>query len=195
MIYKVKRGIFFVIIATAIILIGLIAFVANTSETLIADSSALAIKVSNDSMLYDVENIMSYYVDSLKNEDTLIHRHYIQETSPDKEVNCLSCHDIDTLRKLYLLCDAEAVNEAKDNMSDTINELCFVCHGSYLELIQLTKDSMALMDSDGTVINPHDTMLGEAACNYCHSIHDATDSAAIALAKCYTCHLSHTFYG
>ncbi len=178
------------VILSIIVLVGLFAFIINKNEALTAEAQGTSL---NHAALYDIGNIMSFYVESINSENTLIHSHYTQETSPDKKVNCISCHDIETLRTLFLLCDIEAINKAKLDMYKIINDTCFTCHGSYAELIILTKNYENFQDSKGEVVNPHDTMMGEASCNICHSMHIFSDPVTNGLISCYGCHTNEEF--
>ena len=63
-------------------------------------------------------------------------------------------------------------------------EFCLGCHGSYANLIVLTKDSTALSDIADTVVNPHDSHQGEVDCYNCHKMHRTVKP----INYCYTCH-------
>ncbi len=165
-------------------------YIANTSGTLKTEAAK---DTSNESVIYDVENVMAYIAASMSEEGTLIYAHFNHDTS-DEEVTCLSCHDIYTLRQLYLLCDPIANAYVGKDMLDSSTEICLTCHGSYAELIELTKDSVALHYSEGITVNPHDTMMGELACLTCHSGHNVSAPASNALDYCYVCHVTELFH-
>jgi hypothetical protein len=180
------------IFLTGITLVFFLIIVIDISERLMVKASE---EVKENNSIYDIFDIMSYYVESISIEDTLINNHYTQQTSDDVEVTCLSCHDIDILRKLYILCDSTTIDEMKTNMTNSSMSICLTCHGTYEDLAALTKDNKEtyLVDSLGMSINPHNTMQGEVECSVCHLVHSTTDIYNNALNFCYDCHKTKSF--
>jgi hypothetical protein len=153
-------------------------------------SEALTTEASEEeedvSVLYDVENVMGYIIDSISDEGSLVYAHYTQDTE-DEDVTCLDCHDLDILRELYLLCDEDENEDYEDDMSSaSTTAVCLACHGSYEELAALGAE---LVDEDGNIVNPHDTHRGEVDCCKCHLVHD-TEVTMVekAYTYCYSCH-------
>lgn len=114
---------------------------------------------------------------------------------------CQSCHtDEDALSAAHEGAteapDTTQLRSIKKNMG-SLAETCLSCHGSYEELAKRTTECTAVVDSAGTVINPHalpSTKTHESEdvgeCTNCHVVHgssgDATDS-------CFKCHHTGTF--
>lgn len=168
---------------STVLFVGLSVYVGYTSKGLSIEASK-----GEDEFIYDINNVVSYYVESLSNQNTLIYSHSIQKTSPDVVVTCLDCHDIEKLKQLYSTCNPDILDEINSAMSNSVKEICFVCHGSYTELIDLTQSYEGFQDLKGTIFNPHDTMLGEAECYVCHSLHEVMDPVITGLNFCYKCH-------
>jgi nitrate reductase cytochrome c-type subunit len=92
-------------------------------------------------------------MDSLTNEDTLIYAHYNQDTSPDEEVSCLSCHEIGVLRELYLECSQNVIEGLENSVETSVTDYCLACHVSYEELAGLTENYTGLVDGYGNISN------------------------------------------
>lgn len=64
-------------------------------------------------------------------------------------------------------------------------------------LAALTADSEALVDAEGTVVNPHALPEGSSheaiTCTDCHKVHAEADPAKAALGKCRSCHHEDVF--
>ncbi len=172
---------------SALLFVGLLVYVGYTSGGLSTEASK-----GEEGVVYDINKVLSYYVESLNNQNTLIYSHYTQETSPDIIVTCLDCHNIETLKKLYSTCNPEILDEISGTISDSIQEICFVCHGSYDELAILTKD-VNLKEFMGA--NPHYIQImpivtgeeprWELSCTFCHIMHD---EPSISSVLCQDCH-------
>jgi hypothetical protein len=108
-------------------------------------------------------------------------------------IECLTCHsDVEELE------DAHDGITAKTRMPKRLKEthideaVCLDCHqSSWEELVEATVDSTALVDKEGTVVNPHEAPELTAAheqegmtCGSCHSMHIDRDVQTY----CGTCH-------
>jgi len=85
---------------------------------------------------------------------------------------CSDCHNAKDLQKSHgNIATASPVPVQK--YSSTI---CFKCHGSYADIIKLTKGK--------TRLNPHDSHYGEVDCFICHKVHIAKSPDGF----CVSCH-------
>ena len=185
------------LIVAVLIIIALPAYELIAGSDLTAEASKGA---DENAVFYDVENIMSYYIDSINDEGTMVYAHYNNDSGDVEEVNCLSCHDMDMLRKLYYKVDASILEEAMNAMNSSETTLmCLTCHGSYEELAALTADYTDFADREGTVANPHIYGGGmvdtheELSCLSCHSGHINMDDITMAKMYCYGCHHDEVF--
>lgn len=111
--------------------------------------------------------------------------------SKHKDQKCTDCHT-DEAR----LAEIHAKGGTSTEEVTVSKDVCLKCHGPYTTLAEKTKDSIALKDTAGTVVNPHDTPKnsGHAAdmddCRNCHAIHKVPKGAA---AYCYNCHHTGKF--
>ncbi|MBU1052775.1 MAG: cytochrome c3 family protein [Proteobacteria bacterium] len=107
-------------------------------------------------------------VNSMANPALLASKHSVAEKS------CLDCHDIADLQKAHKNIDAKNTPSPLQKYSSAI---CFNCHGSYTDIIELTKGK--------TRLNPHDSHYGEIDCFICHKIHTAKSPDEF----CVSCHI------
>jgi nitrate/TMAO reductase-like tetraheme cytochrome c subunit len=115
-------------------------------------------------------HIMQPYLDSWQESDYGAYAHAVHD------VACLDCHE-PTLEEqvnelvVYMQGDYEIPLEELEYLTED----CLGCHehGSYEEVIQLTAD---------LELNPHDSHLGEVACEVCHSMHKVSED------YCADCH-------
>ncbi len=152
-----------------------------------------------ETFTYDIENLMSFYVDSRNNNGTLLYIHYSTNAEDSDDITCLSCHEIDTLRRLYLLFDLDAIEQANMEMASS-NEACLVCHGSYEELAALTAGYREFIDLENNIANPHEFGGGlnaehkVALCSSCHtSVHHFSNALYSAYIYCWDCHHAGVF--
>jgi hypothetical protein len=133
-----KERIFSIVLA-AIIVIGAAVFYIYINGSL-SEKVSTYISENEEETIYDIDNVMSYYVESISIEGTLINEHFNLD---DEDVNCLSCHDIDTLRELYLQCNTEENDKEGQNMEDSLLSyvLSVIVHTK--ELAQLTAGSQS----------------------------------------------------
>ena len=81
--------------------------------------------------------------------------------------------------------------------ADSECDACLSCHyGAREELVAATVD-VAVVDSKGTAVNPHDVTPSEQhdtiRCADCHGMHDAEKLADKADAECASCHHADVF--
>jgi hypothetical protein len=151
----------------AVVLISLSLFAACTCGT----TTPTTTTPTPEALEWDPDHVMAYYVESTHDVSLLAYSH-IQE-----DVTCIDCYDITVLRQLYQQCDLAANKLEETKMSELSKELCLICHMSYSELVELTKDSTVF--SEGTNAYIH---LGETEfihwgvtelwkqCSSCHKI-------------------------
>jgi hypothetical protein len=179
MVEKLKNRNLIAILIALVVIVALLIFVFQKSETLTLEASTEA----QEGVLYDVEGVMAYYIDAMSDDSTLLYAHYNQTTDETIEVTCLSCHDIDTLQELFLTIEADAIEKANSNMliASKIEKICFSCHGSWSEIIKLTED--AELSEEWLGHNPHIGIATDAypghdilpPCTYCHEVHEEYD--------------------
>ena len=185
-IFKTKKLILVSLSVSVIILIALSILVGFTSKDLEREASV----EKEDIVQYDVQNLMSSYINSMSNQKTLLYAHYTQETSEDIKVTCLSCHDVETLRKLFSMPDSTANSEEDKNLTKRSIEMCLECHGTYAEVAELTKDTKLAAFFN---VNFHDPSFMKDGpkdpipCTSCHIMHGTT---RITSNFCHACHLT-----
>jgi Zn finger protein HypA/HybF involved in hydrogenase expression len=175
------------ILVTIGFLVALSVFVGFTSGNLGEKASE---GEEGNIVQYDVLQVMSYYIDAMQNEGTLLHKHYIQETSKDVQVECSSCHEIKTLRTLFTLADSKANSDQDKIMTRNSIETCLSCHGTYAEVAELTKDTkiaaffnVNFHDPSFMINGPKDPI----KCTICHIVHG---KSSIDANFCHTCHMT-----
>lgn len=110
-------------------------------------------------------------------------------------LQCTDCHsDTDALTELHVNSKNTTRNNTARLKNPVENEVCLKCHGSYEELAEATKDSVALTDEDGKTVNPHDIpkVSGHddpVACTSCHTAHKEYDP----MRYCTSCHHENVF--
>jgi hypothetical protein len=176
----------FTILITLVALIALSVFVGFSSKNLEEKVS----EDEEDAILYDVSGVMSYYIEAMKNDKTLLYDHYTQETSKDVQVECFSCHEINTLRTLFALADSKANSDQDKIMTRNSIETCLSCHGTYEEVAELTKDTKIAAFFN---VNFHDPSFmtngpkDPIKCTICHIVHG---TSSINANFCHTCHMT-----
>ena len=120
-------------------------------------------------------HVMQPYVASMQDSSLMVYNH------AQKGFVCLDCHEQGVLVEVHggVNSDATSIKERKFS-----KEFCLACHGSYANLIALTKDSTEFTVIADEAVNPHDTHLGEVDCYYCHKMHKKVK----ATNYCYDCH-------
>ncbi len=88
--------------------------------------------------------------------------------------DCSDCHYPSDMEKTHKSIDT-ALPVPVQKYSST---LCFKCHGSYADIVELTKGR--------TRLNPHDSHYGEIDCFICHKVHAAKSPDEF----CVSCHIS-----
>lgn len=202
---KRNRNLWALILAVFII-IALPAYALTTGGDLTTKASA---GENGSAEMYDMDNVMSYYIDSINDTNTMVYAHYNSDSADMQDITCLSCHEMETLRELYDRVDGAMLEEERNNMNSSETTLmCLACHGSYEELAELTAGDTDFTDSNGTSVNPHIYGGGLAdmseytvsyplhqalACTECHSAHDDSGVVTLALQYCYSCHHAELF--
>lgn len=114
------------------------------------------------------------------------------------QTNCTVCHaNKESLTRVHL--ETSPDSPAPKNLRDTSvgNETCksAKCHNDQEFLIESTKNYSGLVDSRGTIVNPHNVIgltAGHAdiTCADCHSMHGKT---LVAEELCVSCHHSGVY--
>jgi cytochrome c553 len=186
-IFKIRKISLVSISVSVIILIALSILVGFTSRNLEKEASEGG---TAETVNYDVEEIMSYYINARQIDTTLLYSHYTQKTSPDKEVTCLSCHEIDTLRELFLLADSKANSEQDKITAKNSIETCLVCHGTYAEVAELTKDTKLAAFFNANFHDPSFMKDGPNDPIPCTSSHIVHGKTSITSNFCHACHIT-----
>lgn len=111
---------------------------------------------------------------------------------------CVTCHtDEAALSKAHEDAHEGSTMPEHADATDVSESTCLSCHGSYEDLAARTDGSDALVDTQGTVANPH--ALGDVAdhesisCSDCHKMHASEPAFQTAKDKCTTCHHQNVF--
>lgn len=112
---------------------------------------------------------------------------------------CASCHSDDGLVAVHQSSKGSTVATSLKK-TEVDEKTCTACHGSYEELVQETADYVELVDSRGTVVNPHavaesnERHISEGiTCSDCHKMHSTVNVATQAKNLCLSCHHSDVF--
>ncbi|MBR2836488.1 MAG: cytochrome c3 family protein [Coriobacteriales bacterium] len=115
-------------------------------------------------------------------------------------ITCTTCHnDEKGLAKRHEKIDLARLEKLTYLKKTGIDEAaCMVCHGTYEDLAEKTKDSTVLTDNEGTVINPHEmpgltASHNDSDCSNCHKMHSKTDLKKDAQNYCTTCHHENVY--
>lgn len=109
-------------------------------------------------------------------------------------LSCTDCHDdFDVLAQCHEGATADKATSVRFlKRTDVEVETCVLCHNP-TDLAEKTADSTAVIDDNGTTVNPHD--LPDSArehayinCVKCHQMHKASDAAYAANDYCMGCH-------
>ena len=120
----------------------------------------------------------------------LISKHTIQ--------TCTTCHsDTTTLTEVHENADETKAKNVKRLKKSKVDEShCLSCHGTWEELASLTSESTVLTDTEGLVVNPHETTTThnqtnahkDIMCSSCHVMHEEKDAKEVAPSECRSCH-------
>ena len=109
----------------------------------------------------------------------------------DFSIGCTDCHvDSEGLAKGHkkLNSGKEAKRLKKSEVESTV---CTSCH-QVDDLADATKDCQLLVDTNGTVVNPHALPQGEGhaeiQCTDCHQVHSGESIKESATSTCLQCH-------
>lgn len=119
--------------------------------------------------------------------------------SQHADVSCMSCHTDSTgLSEAH--SEVSVGDKTPSRLSDTEidDQVCLECHEGTVEaLAEATQDMTPVVDSEGTEVQPHATLLEEQheslTCASCHTMHEEEDLSKTAKNQCITCHHSDTF--
>lgn len=123
------------------------------------------------------------------------------QASKHAGLSCVQCHtaenELASVHEGITLGDEPASEASIETVASTTCEDP-ECHGTLEEMAQKTVDSIALTDSLGNVVNPHDRPENERhsqypmQCTDCHRIH-SQELVDDAMAYCTQCHHRGTF--
>lgn len=110
------------------------------------------------------------------------------------KLTCITCHtDEEVLTEVHANVSADDKMPKKATVETVDPKTCEGCHGDLEKVAELTADSTALKDDQGTVVNPHQIPEGErhdanpATCTDCHNNH-STNLSKDAMKYCAQCH-------
>ncbi len=113
-------------------------------------------------------------------------------------LRCTDCHnDEEGLAKAHEQVAADSDKVAKRlKKTEVANEACLACHETTYSA-DATAESAALVDTNGTTVNPHDLPESEShgniACADCHRMHSADNLATTAAQTCPACHHANVY--
>lgn len=114
-------------------------------------------------------------------------------------LDCMSCHAVDD--KLTAVHDGVTSDDKqpkKLKKTAVDDSMCLTCHDSYEALATKTADYKDLVDTEGTVANPHalpeTEEHSERVCGDCHKMHESDqDMAQNSMQYCRSCHHEDIF--
>ena len=112
-------------------------------------------------------------------------------------VECAQCHDDGVLADVHASGEADA--EMPEELSESVvgSATCLACHDDPDELANLTAESEALVDRNGTAVNPHELPdipeHEDITCGNCHKMHGNEDISITSMETCATCHHERVF--
>ena len=109
----------------------------------------------------------------------------------DAPSNCVNCHD-DAPELTTVHTGIRNAKPTAELMHTAVeNDACTGCHDK-ADLADRTRDSIALVDSNQTTMNPHalpeNKGHSKIGCTDCHSAHESTDVLERAPQACQNCH-------
>ena len=113
--------------------------------------------------------------------------------------NCVDCHvTSDALAAEHEGVTAEDRLPKRLTKTDVPQGQCLTCHTSYEALAEKTADYQGLVDSEGTMVNPHALPASadheDITCTNCHAMHVSDASVEEKSAsKCVSCHHADVF--
>lgn len=114
------------------------------------------------------------------------------------DLDCATCHtDTAGLEGVHENVSTVFDGTSGLKVTEITEETCLSCHGSIEALAELTADSTALTDEEGTVVNPHDLPQVDQhdsfVCTTCHNEHSDVDVTKNAYNQCVGCHHDNVF--
>lgn len=113
--------------------------------------------------------------------------------------NCTDCHaPTDELAAEHEGKTASDRLPKRLSKTEVSQDQCLSCHDSYEALAAKTADYQGLVDSEGTVVNPHALPASDdhagITCTNCHAMHAAdANTEEKSKAKCVSCHHADVF--
>ena len=116
----------------------------------------------------------------------------VQTAAAHSGNGCLSCHSDEAhLKEVHESSDGDSVPAKLSSAGSIGSDICLGCHSTDT-LKAATADGPALIDEEGTSVNPHDRPeghLGEKVdCADCHSVHAGSSPLDNAESQCASCH-------
>ncbi|WP_251231589.1 cytochrome c3 family protein [Adlercreutzia aquisgranensis] len=111
--------------------------------------------------------------------------------------DCMACHEDEAaLSEVHEGITMDAKPAKKLKKTEVGEEVCLSCHGDD-DFAGATASSEVLVDSNGTVVNPHELPEneehGQIVCADCHKVHSSTPRENAAQAVCVGCHHSGVY--
>lgn len=136
----------------------------------------------------------TYEASTLTNEKCLLSAH--------SDESCTSCHTQENkLAFAHKTMSADTSKLKRLKRTTVGEENCIACHGEWEDLAELTKDTVLVQDTEGTIVNPHTvrTEINKSkqhnlvTCTSCHRMHTESNLAEAANEECRTCHHAGVF--
>lgn len=113
--------------------------------------------------------------------------------------NCIDCHaETETMAAEHEGVTTEDKVPKRLSKTSVSEDYCLTCHENYEILAEKTADYQDLVDSEGTIVNPHVVPAvdnhADITCMNCHSLHAAdADPTKKGKATCVGCHHENVF--
>lgn len=112
--------------------------------------------------------------------------------------SCATCHDdaaaLEAVHEGATPSSKMPQRLAKTSVAESV---CLGCHEGLEELAAKTSESAALVDAEGTAVNPHALPASDdhdvIACADCHRMHEAGERGEVAKKTCLACHHEDVF--
>ncbi|BAK45489.1 hypothetical protein [Eggerthella sp. YY7918] len=115
------------------------------------------------------------------------------------DADCVECHEVTSeLKRAHSSFSPGATMRGELRRTSVANQSCMTeCHEDE-NLVALTASNTVLVDSEGTVVNPHEVMSigtghSEITCGSCHSWHSNESTEETAKALCISCHHENVY--
>lgn len=113
-------------------------------------------------------------------------------------VDCATCHsDESKLSAAHGGAFPDSKMPTRLKNTAVSEQICLDCHDDATALAQATEGSTALVDSEGTAVNPHALSDSEdhegVSCSDCHKMHSPDPVGETAMNACLSCHHEGVF--